>query len=148
MSYHEYAELAIYGNLPIGFNQWDLADENGWTVAEGSYLPADFDRWELANNKGWTVAHAAASWGWLPDNFDQLGLTDKDGLTILDSLLLSRDNLAAHMSRWEEERPLCKADIDWNAFKTTLPEIYQKYSISGRMLDIDSDQEAFRGALL
>jgi len=42
-----------------------LATAKGWTVAHeaasNGELPAGFDRWELADSSGRTVAHVAAS---------------------------------------------------------------------------------------
>ena len=51
------------GTLPADFDQWELADADGWTVAHAAArfgrLPADFDQWELADASGWTVAQVA-----------------------------------------------------------------------------------------
>jgi hypothetical protein len=37
--------------LPLDFNQWELTDNNGRTVAQTAYkhknLPPNFDRWDL-----------------------------------------------------------------------------------------------------
>jgi hypothetical protein len=55
---------AEFNTLPEGFDQWDLRDANGWTVA---HVIAQYQRvlfaigwekfgvWELADNNGWTV---------------------------------------------------------------------------------------------
>jgi hypothetical protein len=77
-------EAASYHRLPANFNQWGLADKEGWTVAHTASdgcLPEDFSQWDLANSKGWTVAHVAAA-RQLPPNFTQWGLADKDGWTV------------------------------------------------------------------
>ncbi len=59
--------------FPKSFDQWELADENGWTVAHiaavTNHLPEDFSLWSLASNTGWTVAHTAAAYGYLPKDF-------------------------------------------------------------------------------
>jgi hypothetical protein len=147
-------EAALWGNLPADFSQWGLAANDRWTVAHTAaregHLPADFNQWTLADKNGRTVAHVAARFRHLPDNFDQWGLSNDKGRTVLECLLpfsVSADP-DPHMSRWGKERPLCKTDADWEIFKKELPEIYQKYTVSECMLDIDSDQEALQGALL
>jgi len=65
---------------------WELADENGRTVAhvaaEQGHLPADFDQWELADKNGKTVAHVAAMYGSLPADFSHWELVDKRGKTV------------------------------------------------------------------
>jgi hypothetical protein len=75
-SYKEIVELIRAKRfLPDGFQDWELADYWGWTVAHEAAkhgcLPPDFDRWELATNSGWTVAHVAAEHGHLPPDFDR-----------------------------------------------------------------------------
>jgi hypothetical protein len=42
-------------------------------------LPLGFDRWELTDNDGKTVAQVAAMKGRLPPGFDRWDLTDRDG---------------------------------------------------------------------
>lgn len=73
-------------SLPPGFDQWDLADEDGWTVAHEAaqygHLPPGFDQWGLANKDGWTVAHVAALFDRVPPGFDQWELANKDGRTV------------------------------------------------------------------
>jgi hypothetical protein len=48
----------------LDFDRWDLADNDGRTVAhevaQRRYLPRGFDRWDMADRNGWTVAHDAA----------------------------------------------------------------------------------------
>jgi hypothetical protein len=163
-SAREYAKLARSGDLPADFDQWGLADENGWTVAHTAalhgHLPVGFNMWDMSNNGGWTVAHAAVTAGigscpvivsaqevLLPENFDRWGLTDGNDKTVL-SCISSGIQLDEYVTRWEKERPLCKTDADWEVFKKELPEIYQKYAISDHMLDADNDQEVSQGALL
>jgi hypothetical protein len=147
---------AMHGHLPADFDQWDIASKDGYTVAhvaaQGGYLPEGFDQWGMADSTGWAVAHTAAYHELLPVNFSQWGLVDNDGMmTVLRRLLLGGQS-DEYLSRWEKGKPLCKADTDWEVFKTELPEIYQKYSISECMLDVDNDQEALqevlRGALM
>jgi hypothetical protein len=134
-------EAAHRGFLPADFSQWGLVDNGGWTVAHAAaregHLPADFNQWTLADNDGWTVAHTAATYGHLPADFNQWGLVNNDGLTVLRQLLLSSAKSDKYTARWEKEGPLCKTDADWEVFKIELPEIYQKYSISGCMPDDD-----------
>jgi hypothetical protein len=135
--YYEYVRLAQEGNLSADSSQWSLIDGDGWTVAHTAAaqgcLPIDFIQWDPTDDEfGWTVGHTAATDGHLPADFDQWGLADNDGLTILSQLLLF-PHLDKHLSRWERERPLCRADADWDVFKKELPEIYTKYTVTGIM---------------
>jgi hypothetical protein len=142
---------ALHGHLPASFSQWSIVDEHsGQTVAHVAvmcgWLPADFDQWGLTDDDGWTVAHEAAHYGRLPVSFSQWSLNDSRGLTVLGQLLIAAKS-NKFVSRWREERPLCKTDADWIVFKKELPEIYQKYTINGYMPDVDNDQEASQEAL-
>jgi ankyrin repeat protein len=146
--YDEHVKLAQNGTLPADFDQWGLVNANGRTVAHYAAhygnLPDNFSQWNLTDKHGWTVAHTAAWTGHLPEDFDQWGLansTDINGLAVLSHFLRSPHS-DRYLSRWKTEKPLCKTDADWEVFKVVLPEIYQKYSISECMLDVDNDQEA------
>ena len=59
MNLRELFNQARDGTLPPDFDQWDIANNHGWTVAHeaaaAQHLPPDFDRWELANEDGYTV---------------------------------------------------------------------------------------------
>jgi hypothetical protein len=177
-SAREYTKLARSGDLPADFDQWGLANKNGWTVAHTAalhgHLPDNFDQWELANENGWTVAHSSAIHGSLPDKFDQWDMVDNDGRPVAHiaaeygHLLVGFNQWGLsdksgtsvlgylcfcgqsdkYAARWWKERPLCRTDTDWEVFKKELSEIYQKYAISDHMLDADNDQEALQGALL
>jgi ankyrin repeat protein len=88
--YDKYADQARKGNLPIDFDQWGSAKNDGWTVAhvaagEGG-LPSDFDQWDLANKLGETVAHVAAENGNLPLDFDRWMLANRIGWTVAHSM--------------------------------------------------------------
>jgi hypothetical protein len=150
--YAVYAGLAKEGALPADFNQWDLVGNDGWTIAHESAMrgtiPASFSYWgALGGVRGWTVAHIAANHQNLPDDFNQWSIADKDGLTVLGHILRDLHTQSdKYMTRWEKERPLCRTEADWDTFKTELPDVYQKYSISEYMLDIDNDQRALQGA--
>jgi hypothetical protein len=43
------------GHLPPDFNQWDLTDKDGYTVAQTAYeynrLPPNFDKWDLIKKR-------------------------------------------------------------------------------------------------
>jgi hypothetical protein len=58
--------------LPPGFDQWDLADKDGWTLAHWAVmpgrLPPGFNQWRLADKKGLTVAELAYNWDIKIDN--------------------------------------------------------------------------------
>jgi hypothetical protein len=72
--------------LPKDFNTWEMADENGTTIAHMAarfgHLPSDFNQWELADKDGWTVAHATAMHENLPETFDKWGLANLYGDTV------------------------------------------------------------------
>ncbi|WP_419593911.1 hypothetical protein [Thiolapillus sp.] len=78
--FDELFEQAREGTLPHGFDQWEIARADGWSVAHMAAfrgrLPPDFDQWGIMNNEGWTVAHSAASKGHLPPDFDRWDLKD------------------------------------------------------------------------
>jgi hypothetical protein len=145
-SYKEYVAMAKNGTLPADFDQWELANEYGWTVAhvaaQWGYLPVlgpeTFSRWDLADGYGSTVAHEVARIGTLPENFSQWGLVDNNGLTVLRQLLSSSIKSDKYVTMWRKERPLCNADVDWHAFKVELPEIYAKHTIDTSMGDASS----------
>jgi hypothetical protein len=87
--YNQYVELVMEGTLPSDFNQWELADLSGWTVAHTAAkhgtFPASFSQWGLADKNGWTVAHNAALRGNLPvlgPDSDLWVLADKNGWTV------------------------------------------------------------------
>jgi hypothetical protein len=131
--------------LPIDFDQWDLADDNGWTVAHCATshgcLPVDFKQWDVADRDGWTVAHSAAVIGCLPDDFGQWGLIDSNGLSVLRRFL-QRDAVSdKFMERWRAEKPLCKSETDWEVFKVELPEVYSKYTVIESFDDINTAYE-------
>ena len=77
--------------LPTGFNEWGLANNDGWTVAHKAacydLLPSNFTQWELADNDGWTVAHSAACYNRLPPNFTLWDLEDNSGKTVKEVYL-------------------------------------------------------------
>jgi hypothetical protein len=151
--YDEYERLAETGAFPADFDQWGLADKNGWTLAHDAAAygqlpvlgPVGFSMWDMSNNAGWTVAHVVVSAQevLLPEDFDQWGLTDENGKTVLSCISFGIQ-LDEYVSRWVKEMPLCRTSADWEVFKKELPEIYQKYAISDHMIDADNDQ----GALL
>jgi hypothetical protein len=67
---------------------WDMADEEGWTLAHeyvsaGRTFPdGDFKQWGLTDIWGNTVAHIAAENGVLPEDFDEWALSDADGASV------------------------------------------------------------------
>ena len=82
----DYHDLACEGRLAQDFDQWDLKNPDGWSVAHEAarteHLPPDFTRWEIRDADGWTVAHEAAMLGSLPPDFNQWDLADFDGYTV------------------------------------------------------------------
>ena len=82
----DYHELALEGRLDQNFDQWDLKNPDGWSVAHEAArtgnLPPGFTRWEIRDTDGWTVAHEAAMLGALPPDFNKWDLTDFDGYTV------------------------------------------------------------------
>ncbi len=79
-------ELARNGQLPKGFDRWDMRDEHGNTVAHKAamhgMLPPDFDQWELVDNEGWTVAHEAACQTPIHGGVTQWTLADPSDFTV------------------------------------------------------------------
>jgi hypothetical protein len=142
--YAKYAGQAQSGTLAADFDQWDLANGAGWTVAheaaQWGNLPADFDQWDSADYIGVTVAHSAAVFGNLPISFGRWGLVNNKGISVLRLYLdkaASRrfvDDWSTKVIRkWAVEKPLCETEADWEVFKTELPEIYSKHSILENM---------------
>ena len=86
MNLRELFKQARDGTLPTDFDRWDLADEQGWSVAhEAAHcnnLPRGFDQWDLADYRGWTVAHEAAAHGGLPKDFTGGHWQDRKGTTV------------------------------------------------------------------
>jgi hypothetical protein len=91
-------KAARSGNLPEGFNQWDIATKYGLTVAHeaaaAGHLPAGFNLWGLADEAGVTVAHFAAAWGRLPGNVpdDVLALIDNMEMSVAEAVLESDES--------------------------------------------------------
>ena len=82
----DYHELAREGRLAQDFDQWDLKNPDGWSVAHEAartgHLPPGFTRWEIRDADGWTVAHEAAMHVALPPDFNRWDLADFDGYTV------------------------------------------------------------------
>lgn len=81
-----YRDMIKSNTLPEGFNRWDIADEDGWSLAHEYVcyreLPAGFSQWELSDLNGRTVAHVAAEYGGLLEDFNQWKLCDNFGQTV------------------------------------------------------------------
>lgn len=96
-------DKARNGTLPEGFDQWDRANKDGWTVAhEAAYynhLPSNFDQWALSAANGWTVAHAAANRGYLPENFKHWNLAHDEGRTVAHTAAFF-GHLPANFDQW------------------------------------------------
>lgn len=79
-------KLAREGRLDQDFDQWDLKNPDGWSVAHEAartgHLPPGFTRWEIRDTDGWTVAHEATMHGTLPPDFNRWDLADFDGYTV------------------------------------------------------------------
>jgi|GEM_PF-1912106 len=107
---------AVNGNLPQGFNKWDLKDNKSKTVAhvaaEHGNLPEDFD-WKryglMRDNEGRTVYHAAAEGGCLPEWFHEWNMADEDGWTV------------AHFAAYHVNIP---EHFDWQRFGRMRDNIY------------------------
>lgn len=74
------------GHLPSEFNEWEISDENGWSIAhlaaKAGLLPEYFNDWHISDKDGWTVAHEAAKNGNLPTGFTQWHLKDKNRISV------------------------------------------------------------------
>lgn len=62
----------------------DLKNEILLEAAKLGTFPSDFNQWEIKNVMGWTVAHEAALYGNLPPDFNQWELKDNEGTTVLE----------------------------------------------------------------
>ena len=80
----------------IGASVWDFY--SAYDDARSGYLPADFDQWDLADEDGMTVAHTAAKSGHLPPDFDRWDLADKRGQTVREVAERRLHILRAHVS--------------------------------------------------
>jgi hypothetical protein len=104
--FEKYRKQAENGTLPAYFNQWDLANKDGWSVAHSAAycgnLPSHFTQWELMswnNGNSVSVAHVAARWGHLPANFDWWELADNDGWTVAHTAAMGK-KLPCHFDQW------------------------------------------------
>jgi hypothetical protein len=72
------------GELPEGFDRWELADRDVLSVAhiaaKAGTLPRSFDQWDISDARGMTVAHFAVLHGKLPDWFDNWDIALRDDL--------------------------------------------------------------------
>ena len=92
-----------HGKFPDGFDQWDLKDEYGCTIAHiaayHDYLPKDFNQWDLINDDGWTVAHSLAVYGAIPDNFNQWDIKNAKGWTVAHIAAMHK-NIPKGFNQW------------------------------------------------
>lgn len=88
-------EVAKYpDSLPDSFKGWDWADKQGTTVAhemmtKGNYeqlYRIGFSQWDLRDNEKWTIAHMAAENGVVIPNFHQWGLKTTAGHSVMHIL--------------------------------------------------------------
>ena len=105
-TYEEVIEhVKIYGCLPEGFNQWDLVDGDGWTVAHNlarhGNLPKGFNQWELKSRRGKTVAHFAATYKHLPDDFNQWHLIDSNNRTVFETMVFYYQGIPKWFKDWD-----------------------------------------------
>lgn len=99
------AMARMYENELLDMADASIRNATGYTVAhfaaqEEGFLPDDYDQWELADPKGWTVAHEAVSHGPLPENFDKWDLTADNGETVAN-IAASRGALPEDFDRWD-----------------------------------------------
>lgn len=57
--------------------------EDVLAIARESGFPDGFDQWELCDESGWTVAHEAAKADNLSDDFSRWDMMDKNGKTVI-----------------------------------------------------------------
>lgn len=115
----DYHELAREGRLAQDFEQWDLKNPDGWSVAHEAartgHLPPGFTRWEIRDTDGWTVGHEAAMHGALPHDFTRWDLADFDGYTV------------AHTAAEHGHLPPDFSHMDWaDSDGLTVGEVYSK----------------------
>ena len=115
----DYHELAREGRLAQDFDQWDLKNPDGWSVAHEAartgHLPPGFTRWEIRDTDGWTVAHEAAMHGALSPDFNRWDLKDFDGYSV------------AHTAAEHGHLPPDFPHMDWaDSDGLTVGEVYAK----------------------
>jgi hypothetical protein len=119
--------------LPKDFNTWEMADENGTTIAHMAarfgHLPSDFNQWELADKDGWTVAHATAMHENLPETFDQWEMADEKGRTVAHTAG-TYGHLPDDFDEWElaDENGWTVAHA--TAMHENLPETFDKWGLA------------------
>jgi hypothetical protein len=111
---------ALRGTLPHDPTLWTIGESYGWPVAlqmaESPHpMPEGFDQWDLSDGDGWTVAHEAALQAKLPPDVspETLALSDDDGITVADVVQMRRTGKAdladgrriefLQIVRWEDE---------------------------------------------
>ena len=82
-SYEEDVDyMRIHERFPDGFNQWDLRNNNGWSVAFitafRNRLPKGFDRWEIKESNNETIFEKVLRWKRLPDWLNDWDLVIND----------------------------------------------------------------------
>jgi hypothetical protein len=70
-------------------------------AAESGRLPPNFDQWTLANKDGWTVAHEAAKWGHIPRGFDMWDVGDVFGITVAKVAMRNKFLTQQEYAEWK-----------------------------------------------
>lgn len=106
MRYEEAAWMIKHNNLPEDFDQWEMANATGWTIAHevayfygASKFPAGFQYWGLKTDWGKTVAGVAIENGGLPDDFTQWELMDC--LATVAEISASLNKLPKTFEQWD-----------------------------------------------
>ncbi len=132
----EMFNLAINGNLPEGFSDWNLRAPGSpqtilafATFDNGLGPGTEFSKWDMRNHDGKTMAHVAAVHGKLPSNFTQWNLVDNDGWSVAHEYAY-RHVLPAEFSQWglTDNRGQTVADIA--AMNGNLPEDFDQWDLT------------------
>lgn len=97
-------KAAEAGILPPDFQDWDVRDPFGRTVAHQTALygklPAGFDQWLLVDDDGNSVAHEAARTGQLPADFQDWTHANDDGFAVAHMAAI-HGHLPADFDQWD-----------------------------------------------
>jgi len=128
-------ELAESGQLPKGFDQWDMPDlsVSGRTLAFATFANGhgpgpEFTRWNMRDGQGRTMAHYAALHGKLPVDFDHWLLTDPDSWSVAHEYAY-RNVLPAEFPYWAVTDARGQAVAYIAALKGNLPPDFYRWNI-------------------
>lgn len=128
-------ELAEAGQLPKGFDQWDMPDlfVKGRVLAFATFTYGhgpgpEFTRWDMRDGQGRTMAHYAATHGKLPEGFDRWLLADNEGWNVAHEYAY-RHVLPAEFPYWAVTDSRDQAVAYIAAMRGNLPPDFHRWNI-------------------